>query len=413
MNATEDPNARPYDVIVWGASGFTGGLVAEYLAKKYSPRNELRWAVGGRNREKLETLINAPGWPDCKPDIVIANSTDPQAMLELAGQTRVVLTTVGPYAKYGSELVSACVTSGTHYCDLCGEPQWIRKMIDRHHAAAERSGAKIVMCCGFDSIPSDLGVFYLQQKARLLHNQQCTDMILLVRAMKGGASGGTIASMLNAIEEARADRSVAQILGDPYGLNPEGERAGPDGRDQSTAVYDADADLWTAPFVMAGINTRVVRRSNALSGYAYGRDFRYREATIAGRGFGGRIKATLMSLSLKLFILAAAIPFSRKNLVQRFLPQPGEGPSAEERERGYFNLILAGKLQDGSLLRMRITGDRDPGYGSTSKMLAESAVCLARNELGSRGGCLTPAVAMGNALLDRLRNNAGLTFELE
>ena len=413
MNSIDHSGARPFDIIVWGASGFTGRLVTEYLAINYPPGESLRWAIGGRNREKLEGLVGELGLTDNAPDIVVANSHDPQAMLEMAGRTRVVLTTVGPYARYGSELVSACVSSGTHYCDLCGEVQWIRKMIDRHHEEAKKNGARIVMCCGFDSIPSDMGVWCLQKKARQLHDQQCNEMTLLVRAMKGGASGGTYASMLNAIEQARLDRTVAKILGDPYGLNPAGERDGPDGRDQRGAQFHTDAAVWTAPFVMATINTRVVRRSNALSGYAYGRDFRYTETTMTGTGLGGRIKASLMAVSLKLFVIAAAIPFTRKHLVQRLLPKPGEGPSATERENGFFKLVLVGKLPDGTLMRLRITGDRDPGYGSTSKMLAESALCLAMDDLDVGGGCLTPSQAMGDALLDRLQQNAGLTFELE
>ncbi|MGI9261090.1 MAG: saccharopine dehydrogenase family protein, partial [Woeseiaceae bacterium] len=270
-----------------------------------------------------------------------------------------------------------------------------------------------VMCCGFDSIPSDMGVYCLQEMAQQLHDQHCTEMTLLVRAMRGGASGGTFASMLNAIEEAQADKSVARILSDPYGLNPEGEREGPDTRDQTGARFDEIAGLWTAPFVMAGINTRVVRRSNALSGYAYGKQFRYRESTITGTGLRGRFKASFGGLLLKLFIIAAAIPFTRKHLVQRLLPKPGQGPSATERETGFFNMVLIGKLEDDSLMRLRITGDRDPGYGSTSKMLAECALCLAHDDLEAGGGCLTPSVAMGNTLLGRLQQNAGLTFVAE
>ncbi|MGI9263191.1 MAG: saccharopine dehydrogenase family protein, partial [Woeseiaceae bacterium] len=350
MKSPDGSADRQFDVIVWGATGFTGRLVTEYLAKKHPPGKACRWAIAGRNRDKLDALVEELDLGDNPPEIVVANSHDPQAMLEMAGQTRVVLTTVGPYARYGSELVAACVSSGTHYCDLCGESQWIRKMIDQHHKAAIASGAKIVMCCGFDSIPSDMGVYCLQEMGQQLHDQHCTEMTLLVRAMRGGASGGTFASMLNAIEEAQADKSVARILSDPYGLNPEGEREGPDTRDQTGARFDKIAGLWTAPFVMAGINTRVVRRSNALSGYAYGRQFRYRESTITGTGLRGRFKASFGGLLLKLFIIAAAIPFTRKHLVQRLLPKPGQGPSVTERETGFFNMVLIGKLEDDSLM---------------------------------------------------------------
>ncbi len=404
---------RPYDLIVWGATGFTGKLVAEYLAATYPLGGSLRWAIGGRSREKLERLAEALKADGPAPDVIVANSHDPQAMHDLAAQASVILTTVGPYARYGSELVAACAANGTHYCDLCGEVQWIRKMIDQHHDAAAKSGARIVMCCGFDSIPSDMGVYALQKAAVERHGNVCGEITLLVRALKGGASGGTFASMLNAIDEARADKTIARILVDPYGLNPDGERKGPDGPDQRGARYIGDADVWTAPFVMATINTRVVRRSNALSGYAYGEDFRYREATMTGKGLGGRLKAMLMGMSLRLFIIAAAMPFTRKAIVQRLLPKPGEGPSRQERESGFFNLKLIGKRHDGALMHMRVTGDRDPGYGSTSKMLAECAVCLALDDLDIGGGCWTPSVAMGDLLLRRLQDNAGLTFELE
>jgi short subunit dehydrogenase-like uncharacterized protein len=413
MSNTDNTQNRRYDVIVWGATGFTGRLVAEYLASRYRSGDSLRWAIGGRNRDKLDSLSEDLGLTRDGPDLIIADSHDAQAMQDLARSTRVVLTTVGPYAHYGSELVAACVATGTHYCDLCGESQWIRKMIDRHHAAAIDSGAKIVMCCGFDSIPSDMGVYAMQRRASNEYKQQCERITLLVRAMRGSASGGTLASFMNAIDEARADRNVARMIRDPYGLNPEDERNGPDGYDQQGARFDDDAQTWTAPFIMAGINTRVVRRSNALSGYAYGRDFRYHEASIAGKGFGGRVKATLMGLGLHILIVMVATPFARRHLVQRFSPKPGEGPSASERENGFFKLLMVGRLSDGTFLRQTVTGDRDPGYGSTSKMLAESAVCLAKDNLNDSAGCLTPSIAMGDALLDRLQQNAGLKVEPE
>jgi len=404
---------RQYDVVVWGASGFTGRLVVEYLLDRYAPGGKLRWAVAGRNKAKLEQLFDANEEGAPKPAIIIADSHDQDAIDRLARSTRVILTTVGPYAKYGSELVDACVRNGTHYCDLCGEVQWMRKMIDQHQTAAESSGARIVMSCGFDSIPSDMGLWFLQQQATEKHGQLCGEATLLVRAMKGGASGGTYASMLNAIEQARQDRNVARILVDPYALNPKGEREGPDARDQRGTVYNADAKVWTAPFVMAGVNTRVVRRSHALGDFPYGRDFRYHEATISGPGVGGRLKAMLMSAGLTLFMIASAIRFTRRTIVQKMLPKPGEGPSRHERENGYFNLLLIGKLPDGELMRVRIKGDRDPGYGSTSKMLAESAVCLALDEATVGGGFWTPSTAMGAMLLRRLTDSAGLSFEIE
>lgn len=404
---------RQYDVVVWGASGFTGRLVVEYLLERYAPGGKLRWAVAGRNKKKLEQLFNSMVEGATRPAIIIADSHDENSLDQIAKSTRVILTTVGPYAKYGSELVEACVRNGTHYCDLCGEVQWMRKMIDQHQVAAENSGARIVMSCGFDSIPSDMGVWFLQQQALEKHGAACSEATLLVRAMKGGASGGTYASMLNAIEQARQDRSVARILVDPYALNPEGERQGPDGRDQRGAAYNADADVWTAPFVMAGVNTRVVRRSHALLHFPYGRNFRYHEATISGPGIGGRLKSMLMSAGLTLFMIVSAIRFTRRTIVQKLVPKPGEGPSRHERENGYFNLLLIGRLPDGALMRVRIKGDRDPGYGSTSKMLTESAVCLALDEVAVSGGFWTPSTAMGAMLMRRLTENAGLSFEVE
>ncbi len=413
MPADESMRDRKYNVVVWGASGFTGRLVVEYMAERYPPGETLRWAVGGRNRAKLDTVLGTIRFPADRPDIIVADSHNRESMHELASATRVILTTVGPYAKYGTELVKACVENGTHYCDLCGEVQWMRKIIDEQQEAAARTGARIVMSCGFDSIPSDLGVLYLHKQSLDLHGSPLTRMRLLVRGIRGGASGGTFASMLNAIGQARENRAIARILTDPYALNPDGEREGPDKRDQSGARFDKDAGVWTSPFVMAGVNTRVVRRSNALLGYPYGRRFRYSEATIVGPGIVGRARAVLQSWGLKLFVVAAAIPLTRKLIVQRLLPAPGEGPSKEQRESGFFNLLILGTRTNGSLMRLRVKGDRDPGYGSTSKMLAESAVCLATDELNVGGGCWTPASAMGSQLLKRLRANAGLSFELE
>jgi short subunit dehydrogenase-like uncharacterized protein len=342
----------------------------------------------------------------------VVDSHDGIALRKLARDTRVVLTTVGPYANYGSELVAACAACGTHYCDLAGEPQWIRQMIDEHQSSARKSGARIVPGCGFDSIPSDIGVFFLQQQARAIYGKTCDDIVLLVRGISGGASGGTFASMLNAIEEAQKDRKIASILGHPYSLNPQGERDGPDGRDQTGVRYNAAAAAWTAPFVMAAINTRIVRRTNALLDYSYGREFRYREATCTGSGFGGWWKSVVTAGGLACFMLACSFEFTRSALVRRVIPAPGQGPSRQQRENGYFDLRLFGTTEDGEAIRARVRGDRDPGYGSTSRMLSESAICLSEDRLQVGGGFWTPASAMGQPLMERLISNAGLTFEL-
>ena len=383
------------------------------MAARYPPGESLKWAVGGRNREKLEQVLEAIDFDGQRPEIIVADGMDLASMRDMAGRTRVVLTTVGPYAKYGDALVAACAENGTDYCDLTGETQWVRRMIDEHEATARSSGARILMSCAFDSIPSDIGVHVLNREAVRLHGHPCASITMLVRAMRGGASGGTIASILNVIDEARRDRSVARLMNHPYALNPAGEQDGPDERDQSGAVFNAAAGVWTGPFIMAAINTRTVRRTNALLNYPYGRDFRYREATIAGPGLGGRMKATMMGLGIRLAVIAAAVPTLRKRLLQPMLPKPGEGPTREERESGFFNLLMIGELSDGKHLHLRIKGDRDPGYGSTSKMLAETAVCLAMDNPATDGGMWTPAAALGDKLASRMVDNAGLAFELE
>lgn len=412
MQSDRTDNPRPYDIVIVGASGFTGRLVVEYMADRYPAGAPVRWAVAGRNRDKLGKVIAEHFPSGDQPEIVIADSNDGSALRQLARDTRVVLTTVGPYANYGSELVAACVESGTHYCDLAGEAQWIRRMIDEHQADAVKSGAKIVHSCGFDSIPSDIGVFYLQQQAMATCGEPCEEIVLLVKALRGGASGGTFASMLNAVEEAREDHAVARVLGDPYCLNPQGERQGPDRRDQNGTRFCPLARVWTAPFVMAAINTRIVRRTNALLDYAYGREFRYSEATSTGRGTRGWFKAACMTAGLASFMVACSFKFTRSTIVRKMLPAPGQGPTREQRENGFFDLRLFGRMKNGKLLQAKVTGDRDPGYGSTSKMLSESALCLALDELDAAGGLRTPASAMGQPLLERLTANAGLSFEL-
>ncbi len=403
---------REFDVIVVGATGFTGALVAEYLCERYGVGDSLRWAAAGRNEQKLAALRNSLGTGAASLPLVVADTLDAEAMRELAERTRVVLTTVGPYALYGSEVVAACAASGTHYCDLAGEVQWIRRMIDAHDDTARRSGARIVHCCGFDSIPMDIGAWFLQKEAKERYGAYCDSIVLLVKAMKGGASGGTMASMMNLMREARADREVARVLARPYSLNPEGERRGPDRGDQRGIRFDADARSWTAPFIMASVNTRVVRRSHALLGYPWGKEFRYREAIRTGRGPGGWFRSAMITAGLAGLVGLASFDWSRSLLERFVLPKPGTGPDAKAREIGFFNLQQTGKLADGRRIRSRITGDRDPGYGSTSKMLAESAVCLALDDLDSEGGVLTPASAMAAALIARLQANAGLSFEI-
>ena len=403
---------REFDVIVVGATGFTGALVAEYLCERYGIGRDLRWGAAARNETKLAAMRRSLGASATSLPVIVADTLDAGAMRELAARTRVVLTTVGPYARYGSQLVAACAEQGTHYCDLAGEVQWIRRMIDAHDETARHSGARIVHCCGFDSIPMDIGAWFLQQEARKRHGEYCESIVLLVKAMKGAASGGTMASIMNVMREARADKEVARILARPYSLNPSGEQRGPDRGDQRGIRYEAGADSWTAPFIMATVNTRVVRRSHALLGYPWGESFRYREAIRTGRGAAGWFRSAMITAGLTGLVGAASFDWSR-GLLERFvLPKPGTGPDATARENGFFNLEQIGQLAEGRQIRGKITGDRDPGYGSTSKMLAEAAVCLAQDDLDSGAGVLTPAAAMAAPLLSRLREHAGLSFEI-
>ena len=406
---------REFEIVVWGASGFTGRLTAEVLIGQYGASNELRWAMAGRNREKLEKvrdeLTRKAGVDANSIPILVGDGDDEEFLDELTRRSSVICTTVGPYAKYGSKLVEACAKNGTSYCDLTGEVHWMQRMIEAHQEAAVESGARIVFNCGFDCIPSDLGVFFLQQEMKRRHGVGCSHIQLRVKGFSGAASGGTIASMLTMLEEAEKDPEVVRAMNEPYSLNPKGQQSGPDSAEGRTPQYDNDFGQWTAPFMMAGINTKVVRRSNALLEFAYGKGFRYDEAMLMGSGPAGFAKASATSAGSAAMMGAMSIGPLRR-LVSGRLPQPGDGPSKAQREAGYFDLLLRGTADDGSVIRGRVRGDRDPGYGSTSRMLAESAVCLAKDPLDVGGGLWTPASAMGEALLARL-GRAGVTFEIQ
>ncbi|MFL2622449.1 MAG: saccharopine dehydrogenase family protein, partial [Candidatus Marisimplicoccus sp.] len=378
---------REYDIIIWGASGFTGRLVAEYLYKNYNSK-DLKWAIAGRDNQKLisirKTFLN-----DDVP-IVLADSFDETSLNKMTQRANVICSTVGPYAKYGSLLVKSCIKNKTHYCDLAGEAQWIRKMIDLHHEEAIRNQVKIVNSCGYDSIPSDMGVYFINKN---LSKKNLT-IKMRVTGTKGGYSGGTYASMQNIIKEASSDREVRKSLTNPYGLNPVGEQSGHDKRDLSSVVFDKKIKSWIAPFLMAGINTKIVRRSNALSNYNYGKDFKYDEAVMTGKGIKGQLAGIMLSIPL---ILLAAKPGSILNKIfSFFVPKPGQGPDKKERESGYFSSKFFVFDEHSNSSIFKVTGDRDPGYGSTSKMLAESAVCLAKDNLDNTFGIITPSYAMGN-----------------
>jgi short subunit dehydrogenase-like uncharacterized protein len=405
---------REHDIVVFGATGFTGALVAEYLVKR--GLGSLRLALAGRDLGKLERLRSALAKIDpaaAELPLLLADSFDQVSLYALAASTKVLCTTVGPYAKYGEQVVAACAAHGTHYCDLTGEPQFVRRMIDRYDEAARSTGARIVTCCGFDSIPSDIGTFMLY-RAFQERGGQLQRVRNFLRHARGGLGGGTVASALNIVDEARHDLEVRQLVLNPYSLYPRNEPPGLDDRDQMGARRDADLGAWTAPFIMALINAKIVRRSNALLGFAYGREFRYDESIRIGPGVSGMISAALFSTTFAVGTLAMAIAPLRR-IAMRTLANPGSGPNKEQRERGHFGFELIGDGIDDTgaplQLRGRIKGVGDPGYGGTSMMLGESALALALDPLDSPGGVRTPASTMGDALLERLRA-AGMTFEI-
>jgi short subunit dehydrogenase-like uncharacterized protein len=402
---------REFDVIIWGASGFTGRLVAEYYLKQYGVTGELRWAMAGRNEEKLKQVRAELG--NTEIPILTANSHDEASLDVLVQKTKVICTTVGPYALYGNELVAACVKHSTDYVDLAGETQWIRRMIDQHYDAAQASGARIVHCCGFDSIPSDLGVYFIQKHAMAEKGEYAQHVKMRLKSAKGGLSGGTYASMNNVMAEAAEDKEIYKILFNPYSLNPRDAMGGSDKGDLKSVQFDADADNVIMPFIMAAINTRVVRRSHALEGFPYGEDFMYDEAMMTGKGIAGRLKGFVGLAGLAAMMAGKPDGFYKRT-VNRFFPEQGEGPSKEEREAGFWKFLVVAKMRDGSLIKARVSGDRDPGYGSTSKMLGESAACLALDKAKTpeTSGVLTPSTAMGDVLLERLQANAGLKFEM-
>ncbi len=404
------------DIVIWGATGFTGRLAAEKLAARVGSGEEIRWAIGGRNRSKLEAVRTGLGPEAADIPIIIGDSHDVASLEALAARTRVVCSTVGPYARYGSELVGACVRAGTHYCDLSGEAGWIRKMMDAHQAEAEQTGARIVHACGMDSIPSDVGVFFLQRMAEELHGKACSRVKTRVTEMRGGFSGGTAASLLHGTEAGRTDPSARHAMTDPYWIAPEGQRQGPDLPEsmRSTKVeFDEDLGAWTKPFFMGPMNTKIVRRTNALLGYPYGEDFRYEEARVVGSGLTGWLKAKTEALGYVGFLAAVAAPPTRRLLTKYVLPESGEGPSREVRESGHWELVLIGKMDDGTTMKARVRGEGDPATESTTRMLVEAALCLAQDEIPVGGGSWTPASAMGELLLTRLPAHAGMSFELD
>jgi short subunit dehydrogenase-like uncharacterized protein len=386
---------RELGIVVYGATGYTGKLVAEYLNAQYGVGGSVSWALAGRSLEKLEAVRSELGISQDLP-LVVADADNPASITAMAQKAQVVITTVGPYQLYGSQLVAACASAGTDYVDLCGEPAWMQEMIAQHSEAASASGARIVFSCGFDSIPFDLGVLFLQQAAAESFGASLPRIRGRVRAMKGTWSGGTIASFKATMAAAAKDPQLIAALVNPFALTPGFEGvAQPDGM---KPMYDEVLQSWVAPFMMATINTKNIHRSNQLMAHRYGEDFAYDEMLLTGPGEKGEA-------------IAKAVAGDKS--MASDTTQPGEGPTREQRESGMYDLLFVGHTADGQTISASVKGDMDPGYGSTSKMIVESAVCLLENPDLASGGIWTPAAALGTPLIERLQQNAGLSFQLE
>lgn len=404
-------NKPQYDIIVFGATSFVGKIISQYLCEQF-PNKEISWAMAGRSETKLNELKKELGETAQKLPMIVVDANDSAGLLAMCELTKVLLTTVGPYDLYGEPVVKACVESGTDYCDLTGEAHWIKKMLDKYEDAAKASGARIVHCTGFDSIPSDLGVFHLQREARNAFGAHCPNVKLRIKNMRGSASGGTIATALNIAKLVRKDPNVKKVLVNPYALCPEDH--GFKVRQQKDGIYhDETFNSWYGPFFMAGINTRIVHRSNALSKNAYGDNFNYSEGVLTGRGWKAKAQARSIHWGLMSFYLGASLGPIRTLMQKFFLPKPGEGPSPKAQLKGFYDFRFVGTTDNGDEIITKVYGDRDPGYGSTAKIIGQAAVCLAQDiSPDIEGGFWTPATLMGDALIDRLNAHSGVTFEV-
>ena len=397
---------RAYDVVLYGATGFVGRQTVAYFA---THAGRLRWALAGRNRNKLEAVRAAAGPGAAGAGIVVADAGDVPALASLAREARVVLSTAGPFALYGSALVAACVASRTHYVDITGETPWVRDLIDRHHDQAARDGTRIIPCCGFDSVPSDLGAWLVRQPF-LDMGVPCT-RVKACFSVRGGFNGGTLASALNMLDAGQETR-----LADPYLLNPAGSRpaASADDVDPVMPHRDTDFQAWVGPFFMGPVNTRVVRRSAALLGY--GPDFQYQEYLRFGAGPLAAVTAAGVSAGMRASQSALQLAPVRA-LARRLAPAPGEGPSQGSMDRGSFRCELVGLGAGGEIARAQITDRGDPGNRVTTKTVCEAALALAGRAASlpggaKRGGVLTPASGLGAVLVERLRA-AGMTLRVQ
>jgi len=405
---------KKFDLVIFGATSFVGQILTEYLFTHIGLSRKIKWAIAGRSEAKLNELRSSLGEGAAKLPIIVADSMDQPALEDMCKKSRVIVSTVGPYVLYGETLVKVCAENGNDYCDLTGEAYWIKQMILKYEKTAKKSGARIVNCCGFDSIPSDLGNHFLQREGKKQFGKYFNQVRLRVKAMKGGASGGTIASMAEMIVAAKADPQVRREMANPYILCPEKHSYSIKQTSVNGPTYDSDFGSWSAPFIMEAINARVVLRSNTLRRMAFGKDFSYGEAMLTGAGNGGRIKAIALTAGLAAFA-GSMILDPIRNLMNKFvLPKPGEGPSLQDQLNGFFDIELMGKNDKGDKLTAKVTGDRDPGYGCTAKMLAQAGLCLAfdLDKEDKAGGFWTPSTAMGDLLIDRLNNHAGMSFTL-
>ena len=390
-----NPSAN-YDVVIYGATGFTGRLVAEYMNTTYGVGKDVSWAMAGRSLEKLKTVRDEMGIPK-SVDLIVADASDPASLEAMVKSARCVLTTVGPYQLYGTPLVEACATQGVDYVDLSGEVAWMHDMIAAYEDTAKKSGARIVFSCGFDSIPFDLGVLFLQNEAMREFGTPAVRVKGRMRKMKGTFSGGTAASGRETMARAMRDPAVMAVLRNPFSLT--GGFDGPDQPHSMSVQEDEDFGSWVAPFIMAPINTKNIHRSNAIMGHPYGTDFVYDEMMLTGPGEAGKAAAEMVAKS--------------NTMGGDDGPKPGEGPSKEEREAGLYDFALLGITKNGDRIRATVTGDKDPGYGSTSKIISEAAICLVKDCTDLGGGIYTPAAAMGLTLVGRLQSHAGLTFSID
>jgi short subunit dehydrogenase-like uncharacterized protein len=406
-------NKSQYDFIVFGATSFVGKIMSEYMVAQYGGDKELSWAAAGRSKSKLEALRTSLG-PTAKDlPLIVADAADETALKSMVSQTGVIISAVGPFALYGEPLVKVCAETGTDYCDLTGEPLWVRQMIEKYQETAKKSGARMIPCAGFDSMPSDLGVYYLQQQSKSQFGEVCSQVKMGVKGMTLDISGGSMSTGINEAKEAGADPAIQRELKNPYSLCPPDHAFSVKQRLNDVASFDADFDSWIAPFIMSGINTRIVHRSNALSGNGYGIDFNYDESVLMKKGLKARLTAMGTASGLAAFKRLSAIKLTRTIMENYFVPKPGEGPSPEAQKKGYYDFRFIGKTPSGKTIKAKVTGDGDPGYSSAAKIVMQAGIFLAKElpKEDKPGGFWTPATVFGDVFIKRLIDHAGLTFE--